>query len=159
MGRRFVQCSLVCAAMGMAFAPQPAMAGERKTEALQGHHLGASIHTKGENERAGAGRLDGRAVRVAVTKTGVEGIKVADRTRVVGVGNTGHSEISFVPVTPLNSEARDQKSEVRHDDRGPNTAPSERKHITFFRLDPKLGDVSVQPVVGGVNGAQLSVGF
>ena len=42
---------------------------------------------------------------------------------------------------------------------GPATSPRERKSITFFRLDPKFGDVAVQPVVGGVNGAQLSVGF
>lgn len=35
----------------------------------------------------------------------------------------------------------------------------ERKGITFFRLAPKFGDVSVQPVIGGVNGAQISVGF
>jgi len=35
-----------------------------------------------------------------------------------------------------------------------------RKTITFFRFhNSKLGDVSVQPVVGGVNGAQLSFGF
>jgi hypothetical protein len=35
----------------------------------------------------------------------------------------------------------------------------ERKSVTLFRLNPKFGDVSVQPVVGGVNGAQVSVGF
>jgi hypothetical protein len=38
-------------------------------------------------------------------------------------------------------------------------ARPQHKTITFFRLNPKLGDVSVQPVVGGVNGAQLSIGF
>jgi hypothetical protein len=38
-------------------------------------------------------------------------------------------------------------------------AHPQHKTITFFRLNPKLGDVSVQPVVGGVNGAQLSIGF
>ena len=36
----------------------------------------------------------------------------------------------------------------------------EHKPLTFFRFrTEKLGEVSVQPVVGGVNGAQLSIGF
>jgi hypothetical protein len=40
------------------------------------------------------------------------------------------------------------------------TARPERKTITLFRFTTrKLGEVSVQPVVGGVNGAQLSIGF
>jgi len=38
-------------------------------------------------------------------------------------------------------------------------AHPQHKTLTFFRLNPKLGDISVQPVVGGVNGAQLSIGF
>jgi hypothetical protein len=41
----------------------------------------------------------------------------------------------------------------------PGSQPK-RKPITFFRFrNSKLGEVSVQPVVGGVNGAQLSFGF
>jgi len=41
-----------------------------------------------------------------------------------------------------------------------STARPERKTITLFRFSTrKLGEVSVQPVVGGVNGAQLSIGF
>jgi hypothetical protein len=43
-------------------------------------------------------------------------------------------------------------------DSGQSARP-QHKTLTFFRLNPKLGDVSVQPVVGGVNGAQLSIGF
>jgi hypothetical protein len=35
----------------------------------------------------------------------------------------------------------------------------ERKKIILFRLDPKFGDISVQPVVGAVKGAQVVVGF
>ena len=68
------------------------------------------------------------------------------------------NEFSFLPVNPLKSEVRDLRSEVEDAKRAP-TSPSERKNVTFFRLDPKLGDISVQPVVGGVNGAQLSMGF
>ena len=37
--------------------------------------------------------------------------------------------------------------------------PSERKKLTFFRFGSKFGDVSVQPVIGAVKGAQLSLGF
>jgi len=40
------------------------------------------------------------------------------------------------------------------------TARPERRTITLFHFSTrKLGEVSVQPVVGGVNGAQLSIGF
>jgi hypothetical protein len=77
--------------------------------------------------------------------------------------NITHGEFSFVAVTPLGPRAGDQSRLLQGDsvqrEKGPATPPAERKSITFFRLNPKLGDVSVQPVVGGVNGAQLSVGF
>jgi hypothetical protein len=43
--------------------------------------------------------------------------------------------------------------------RGPATPVSERKSVKFFQMSSRLGDVSVQPVMGGVNGAQVSVGF
>jgi hypothetical protein len=39
------------------------------------------------------------------------------------------------------------------------TPAKERKKIILFQFDRKFGDISVQPVVGRVNGAQLSVGF
>lgn len=39
------------------------------------------------------------------------------------------------------------------------TTPRERKSLTFFHFDSKLGNVSVQPVVGAVKGAQFSLGF
>ena len=76
----------------------------------------------------------------------------------VGVSNAGHGEISFAPVSPLSAETRNQRADAGSGS-GPKTAPRERKSVTFFRLDPKFGDVSVQPVVGGVNGAQVSLGF
>lgn len=41
-----------------------------------------------------------------------------------------------------------------------NEDPGKRKTITLFRFsNSKVGEVSVQPVVGRVNGAQLSIGF
>jgi hypothetical protein len=70
----------------------------------------------------------------------------------------GRSDLSGAPVRPLETRLspgvaggglREKAATPRH----------ERKGITFFRLNPKFGDVSVQPVIGGVNGAQVSVGF
>ena len=128
---------------------QPAQAGERETAAAQAHHLGASIH------------------RVAMVNRGEDrGLRIengAQRQRSeVRVGNPVHGEFSFLPVTPLRTDPpspRDRGTTARQGEQGPATPPRERKSITFFRLDPKFGDVAVQPVVGGVNGAQLSVGF
>ena len=39
------------------------------------------------------------------------------------------------------------------------TPAKERKKITLFRFNPKFGDISVQPVLGEVNGAQVCVEF
>ena len=83
-----------------------------------------------------------------------------------GVPQTMHAgvtsrrgEFSFSPVSPLEARALSQmKPGAEEKEKGP-ISPRERRNVTFFRLDPKLGDISVQPVVGGVNGAQLSVGY
>lgn len=48
--------------------------------------------------------------------------------------------------------------ELREKERGVSPV-KERKQITLFHFDSKLGDVSVEPVVGQVNGAQMSVNF
>jgi hypothetical protein len=142
-----------------AFALEPAQAGERKPAAVQAHHLGATIH---------------RAALVAPSRSSLRDDFSGSRLRsengreLAGVRsgasrNTTRDEFSFVPVTPLGTEAGDQSRLHQGDgvpkEKGPATSPAERKNITLFRLDPKLGDVSVQPVVGGVNGAQLLVGF
>jgi hypothetical protein len=118
-----------------AFALQPAQARERKPAAIQAHHLGASIH------------------RVALITPARSSLR-ADLPKRLGDANrsaVARDEFSFVPVTPFGAEAGGKRTEP--------PSPQERKPITFFRLDPKLGNVSVQPVVGGVNGAQLLVGF
>ena len=66
-------------------------------------------------------------------------------------------EFTFSPVSPLESRARSQV-QSGNEEKAPTSA-RERRNVTFFRLDPKFGDISVQPVVGGVNGAQLSMGY
>lgn len=44
--------------------------------------------------------------------------------------------------------------------RGNSAAPtSEPKRLTLFHINSKFGDIAVQPVMGQVNGAQLSLGF
>lgn len=45
----------------------------------------------------------------------------------------------------------EEKSEPR--------SAKERKQIRFFHFNSKLGEVSVSPVIGSINGAQMSVGF
>ena len=35
----------------------------------------------------------------------------------------------------------------------------EHQRLTLFHLHSKFGDIAVQPVIGHVNGAQLSIGF
>src|ERR1051326_2872544 len=87
------------------------------------------------------------------------------------VRSGGPREYSFSAVSPLGAKAIRSQTQVGTGQRptdakavagqehGPATAPTGRKTGRLFRLNPRLGDVSVQPVVGGVNGAQLSVGF
>ena|SRR5947209_1147843 len=80
-----------------------------------------------------------------------------------GLKVQGRSDLPFLSVSPFESrlarlDNRPSAVETRQKEKGPTT-PAERKSVTLFRLDPKFGDVSVQPVVGGVNGAQIAVGF
>jgi hypothetical protein len=40
------------------------------------------------------------------------------------------------------------------------TAPaSEHKRLMLFHINSRFGDIAAQPVMGQVNGAQLSLGF
>jgi hypothetical protein len=152
-------------AVGMAL--QPAQAGERKhgaTGAVQAHAFRAVVIAP--PVRANLHADISQTLHHAVTSPRGEGQRAEvpprpvnfSRKTEVGAGNVGHGEFSFDPVTPLGMEVRGPRSEVGSA-KGPSTPPRERKSLTFFRLDPKFGDVSVQPVVGGVNGAQVSLGF
>ncbi len=49
------------------------------------------------------------------------------------------------------------RSSVERPDRERET--HERKPLTLFRFDSRFGEVAVRPVIGKVNGAQLSLGF
>lgn len=53
----------------------------------------------------------------------------------------------------------------RHDDRAASERPDtretkrERAHYTLLHFDSKLGNIALEPVVGKVNGAQLSLAW
>jgi hypothetical protein len=128
----------------------------------------APLHQVQAGERHGAGR-PGAMQLVAVMSGGRSNFHPA----VARSQGNAAGEYSFSVVSPLasrsvvrpqaelgNEPGERKASGVRQAKQaGPATIPSERKTLTFFRLNGKFGDVSVQPVVGGVNGAQLSLGF
>ena len=158
MRRIFIGVAGVCMAVGLAL--QSAQAGERKHAAIFAVQARASHGVAVAAPARSSLRTDnGMPRRIEVGGLRTEGPAAAGKLRTeVGVSYAGHGDLAFAPVSPLGSEVRGQRSEVGSG-KGPKTTPRERKSLTFFRLDPKFGDVSVQPVVGGVNGAQVSLGF
>jgi hypothetical protein len=145
MGRTFVSWSGVWVAAGLAL--QPARAGDHKNAAADyagvvTHHFNVAAQI-----RSGLHAELPHMLRFGVTSRQGEGA----------------NEFSFVAVSPFESRLarsgdKASMSDAGQKEKGASPRP-ERKSITLFRFDSKLGSVSVQPVVGGVNGAQLSVGF
>jgi hypothetical protein len=118
-------------AAGMAFYQQPAEAGEQKLAAANLSFGGAEV----------------RAVRPLASNTTFSPTTVFAAKATVSANRS-----------PGQTEALAARKEKTAESQ-PASRP-ERKTITLFRFTTsKLGEVSVQPVVGGVNGAQLSVGF
>jgi hypothetical protein len=72
-------------------------------------------------------------------------------------------EVAYVPVRPLEARLVVSENKGATGDRARSEQPSgrgaEHRGVTLFRVNPKFGDISVRPVFGGVNGAQVSVGF
>jgi hypothetical protein len=56
------------------------------------------------------------------------------------------------------SRSRSERRATKEKESAPRPA-KERKKIILFRFNPKFGDISVQPVLGEVNGAQVCIGF
>ena len=147
-GIRVTRLSLAGLGVAVGLALQPAHAGERRKDAaidaraLAVHHVVfvAPARSFGKMESA-SGTAKGESVRA-------EGAG-----RRTDVGGQRTEALTFPSVTWERGKTEGGTG------KGPSTAPRERKSLTFFRLDPKFGDVSVQPVVGGVNGAQVSMGF
>jgi hypothetical protein len=79
-----------------------------------------------------------------------------------GRGRSNDDPLSFAL---LNNAAAKSPRPVGHDATATErkedepTPARERKSVTFFRFDSKLGNVAVQPVIGSVKGAQFSLGF
>jgi len=157
-----------------AFALQPAQAGERKPAAMQAHHLGVSVHRvasvvpvrsslRADLPKTMRKDVNSRRDDFGRRRLRSENPRDLAGLRTVASQHARRAEFSFVPITPLGTEAASQNRPREGDgvpkEKGPAPPPAERKNVTLFRLNPKLGDVSVQPVVGGVNGAQLLVGF
>jgi hypothetical protein len=122
-------------AVGLAW--QPAQAGDRKGATIQG----AAVSARNSDFDAQMRSL-GNNHTPAPMKT------------------QGRGELAFFQVTPFESRsagAAEKTSRPREEQKpsGPTT-PRERRAITLLRFNP---NISVQPVIGGVNGAQLSVGF
>jgi len=142
MARDFITRLGVCVAAG--FLVLPAQGGDRKPEAAtEIRHAGMSTHNF--------------AVAALARSTG------DDRAGRNSMKAQMHAELPFVSVSPFETRSPRVNDKVAPgDDRQKEKETSsrpERKTITLFRFDSKLGSVAVQPVVGGVNGAQFSVGF
>lgn len=137
MGRRFTRrwcllCFCVTAAL------QPAHGGDRKPAAAR-HTAEAS------------GGID-QAV-AAFTSAGSDPVTWR---------NSAEAPSLFALSDPeAKASSRVSKASARHDehDERERTPPTERKTPTLFRVDPKFGDIAVEPVIGAAKGLQLSVGF
>ena len=73
------------------------------------------------------------------------------------------ADTSLIPMSraesnPSRVSRRISPGEEEKEESAPARRP-ERKKLTLFRFESKLGDISVQPVMGSVNGAQFSLGF
>jgi hypothetical protein len=120
-------------------ALQPVQAGDRKSAA-------------GREQRVAAHQL------ALPTRAG---LSADSHMRISKVNRPG--EVPFSPVRPLEVRLVPASYKASASDDGQSAKRStprrERKGLTLFRVNPKFGDISVQPVIGGVNGAQISVGF
>jgi hypothetical protein len=140
MGGNFVRW-LGFGGVAVAMAFQPALAGERKE---------ATIHRAAAAPSSSARHSDfGGSMRSSGNNHASTAMKVP-----------GRGELPFFQVTPFESRAvgaGEKASRQREEQKasGPTT-PHERKTVTLLRFNP---NVAVQPIFGGVNGAQLSVGF
>jgi hypothetical protein len=138
---------LVCwlgVALGVAFLPAPTDAGEQRLP-VSSHKLAMANPSLGGSQIGNARRsvvevnAGARATNFTIHRAEVASLTFAKTTA--------------TPTT--DPHAQTAKEQERND------TPGKRQTITFLRFtNSKLGEVSVQPVIGGgVNGAQLSIGF
>jgi hypothetical protein len=60
---------------------------------------------------------------------------------------------------PENSVLTDRRLGYVIEESNPNARAHEHKSLTLFRVNSKVGQITVQPVIGHVTGAQCSIGF
>jgi len=65
----------------------------------------------------------------------------------------------MAPVEGRNSVSTDRRSGYVIEKSDSDTRAHEHKPLTLLRMDSKVGQITVQPVIGRVNGAQFSIGF
>ena len=71
-----------------------------------------------------------------------------------------HGGIAALWVTNSDSKfsrSRSERTPTKEKESAPT--PAKERKMILFRFDPKFGDISVQPVLGQINGAQICVGF
>jgi hypothetical protein len=140
MGRRFV-CWLGVA-LAMAFLPGQATAGERRFATA--------------NPSFGGSEIGGQKAEVGGPKSAVH----AAQPVTFATANPSHGGPEVATLTFAKTTAPPSTRGQTAKEPAGNEGPGKRKTITLFRFsNSKVGEVSVQPVVGRVNGAQLSIGF
>jgi len=130
MAPRLICC--LCLALGMAFLAVRAEAGDRRSDA------------------------GGQKAEMAVARRSVAELNAgAHAAHSANHGGPEVASLTFAKTTATTAApAQTAKEPERNEGQG------QRKTITFFRFNnSRVREVSVQPVVGRVNGAQLSIGF
>ena len=123
---------------------------------------------------------------LALVSLAVQPARAGDRTRAESKGSVSIQRAAMAPETPMRTSSERthgrfeeglaffepnapltkshqavgsvSADDDQHKESAP-TPPRERKSLTFFRFDSKVGNISVQPVIGALKGAQLSLGF
>lgn len=142
MGGRIIS-SLGVAVAAVTLLGQPCHAGDRKSDASatrEVHAASAINHTLAAPAMTTRGNSDGR------------GRGADDPLSFVGLGN-GNTKSARA----FGHDAAATTTTERKEDHP--TPPTERKSLTFFRFQSRVGEVSVQPVIGAMKGAQFSLGF
>ena len=138
MGRNLKSCWWVLLMM-VGFAFQSAQAGDRKGGSAAREARAAAPFEVGVSAaaRAAGGSVAAREARVAAQE-----------------------DFALTPVSHRGSSRWiSAQEEAPTSRKGAPTHPRDRKKLTLLRFDSKLGNISVQPVIGSVNGAQFSLGF
>lgn len=130
-------------------AAEPAVAGDRRGGSSSAHEAHATMRDAFGGDRGG-----GSSVAAMRSSDGGAG---AQRGRANAL-----DDFLFSPTAhgdALRSRPGERASNEDNKAESAPTAPRERKSVTLFRFNSKLGEVAVEPVIGSIKGAQFSFGF